>query len=104
MTIKERCEFLLDHNFEESVIREFFTDPEFIDSNNCWKYICYIHQYTKLSFNFIRELRQLTWINWNSFINDGHKNYTQEEKEKMIKQFKLVKTKSSIGDFNWSEK
>ena len=43
------------------------------------------------------------YYNWNSFINDSKGNYTQEEKEKMIKQFKLVKTEALNG-FNWSEK
>ena len=103
MITKEIYDFLEEHECKESTLRELFINPHFIDPDSCWKYIVYIHQYTKLSFDFIRELRQHTWINWNSFINDSKGNYTQEEKDKMIKHFKLVKTPAFNGNFNWSE-
>ena len=103
MNNKEIYKFLYNHKFKESAIRELFSDPLFLDPKESWKFVMYIHIYTKLSFDFIRELRQLTWINWNSFINDTKGNYTQEEKDRMIKHFKLVKTPAFNGNFNWSE-
>ena len=103
MGIYEIYDFLEKYKCKESTIRELFNNPYFIDPDSSWKYVVYIHQYTKLSFDFIRELRQYTKINWNSFINDTKGNYTQKEKDRMIKHFKLVKTPAFNGNFNWSE-
>lgn len=100
----EICNFLYNHKFKESAIRELFSDSLFLDPKESWKFIMYIHLYTKLSFDFIKELRQHTKINWNNFLNDTQGNYTQEEKDRMIKHFKLVKTPAFNGNFNWSEK
>lgn len=103
MTITEINDFLYENiDKGESALRELFTEPNFIDSNENWKFICYIHQYIKFSLDFIRELGQHTKINWNNFMNSN--SYSQEEKNEIIKQFKLVKIPAFNGFFNWSEK
>ena len=97
---KRLLNFLQENDFKEETVREVLTNPVF-------KAFCYAYQrdmlkHRKISINFIRELRSNVKIDWDLFMNDKHEYYTEEEKNKLIKEFKLICKKFFIYP-TWEE-
>ena len=98
---KKLLNFLQENVFKEETVREVLTNPVF-------KAFCYAYQrdmlkHGKISIDFIRELRSNVKINWDHFMNDKYNHYTEEEKEKLKKEFKLVSKRYCGNVKNWEE-
>lgn len=81
-------EFLEQNEWSESAAREIFTDSTFIAF--CYAYQRDLLKHTKLSIDFIREMKEHMKVRWTHFIKDKMNFYTEDEKEKLKKEFKLV--------------
>lgn len=89
LTPQDLKDFLIDRNYEESAIREIIADPHF--SLFSGAYIKLILMRKKLSVDFIRELRgRVKILDWNKFLVWYERYYTEEEKEKLRREFHIV--------------
>lgn len=90
--------FLKIKGWDESAIREIMTSYVFMTFS--LSFLKEILKHRKISIDFIRELGSNVKIDWNLFMNDKHEYYTEEEKNKLIKEFNLFYEESVGKDFN----
>lgn len=88
LTPEELERFFRKNDYKEEAMREIFMETNFTIFS--WAFMRMALDHKKLSIDFIRELKNLTKMNWEYFMEEYKDQYTYKELEDLQKEFKLT--------------